>query len=46
MKMGDNNRAFNFSKVKSYTYDSLEGLSDHFDQCERQFPAENFDDKT
>ena len=45
VKMGDNNRAFNFSKVKSYTYDSLEGLSDHFDQCERQFPAEKFDDK-
>ena len=45
MKMGDNHRAFNFSKVKSYTYDSLEGLSDHFDQCERQFPAEKFDDK-
>ena len=36
---------FNFSKVKSYTYENLEGLSDYFDQCERQFPTENFDDK-
>ena len=36
---------FNFSKVKSYTYESLEGLSDYFDQCERQFPFGDFDDK-
>ena len=36
---------FNFSKVKSYTYENLEGLSDYFDQCERQFPAQCFEDK-
>ena len=36
---------FNFSKVKSYPYDDLEGLSDWFDQAERQYPTGEFDDK-
>ena len=36
---------FNFSKVKSYPYDDLEGLSDWFDQAERQYPTGEFDNK-
>lgn len=36
---------FNFSKVKSYPSDDLAGLSDWFDQVERQFPTGEFDDK-
>ena len=36
---------FNFSKVKSYPYDDLEGLSDWFDHAERQYPTGEFDDK-
>ena len=36
---------FNFSKVKSYPYDDLEGLSDWFDQAERQYPTGEFDTK-